>query len=301
MDVITAAIFDPSSPASPDGGPRPRRPASALRRLLLAGALGAAIVGVNAAVKDPPDPRMIAQMARAQTAPDRWQGRLAPDVELPTLDGARYRLSDDVGQRVVILNFFATWCGPCRAEMPELERFQREAGNGVRLIGVDAQEARELVAAFIAQVQTTFPVVVDDGPVLRRYGVDSFPTTVVIGADGRIKLYEVGMIANADVTLREIVNRERSLIATGKGISADAYRAALAAAGPGGLPPGATRADRIAAAMPCPCGCADMTVRECGCRTAKGIKARLAAGGLDGRRDAAIMEALNREFCMKGM
>ncbi len=272
-----------------------------MRRLLLAGALGAAIVGVNAAVKDPPDPRMIAQMARAQTAPDRWQGRLAPDVELPTLDGARYRLSDDVGQRVVILNFFATWCGPCRAEMPELERFQREAGNGVRLIGVDAQEARELVAAFIAQVQTTFPVVVDDGPVLRRYGVDSFPTTVVIGADGRIKLYEVGMIANADVTLREIVNRERSLIATGKGISADAYRAALAAAGPGGLPPGATRADRIAAAMPCPCGCADMTVRECGCRTAKGIKARLAAGGLDGRRDAAIMEALNREFCMKGM
>ena len=53
--------------------------------------------------------------------------------------------------------------------------------------------------------------------------------------------------------------------------------------------------------MPCPCGCADKTVAACGCRTATGIKARLAKGGLESRSDAAVMEALNREFCMKGM
>jgi thiol-disulfide isomerase/thioredoxin len=234
-----------------------------------------------------------------QSAPSRWHGRLAPDVELPTLDGGRYRLSDDVGKRVVILNFFATWCGPCRAEMPELERYQRQAGDTVRLVGVDAQEARDLVAAFIDEMKTTFPVVIDDGVVQRRYGVDSFPTTVVIGADGRIKLYEVGMIANTDVALRGLVDRERSLIASGRGISGAGYRAGLPAAGTAAGP--ATRAERIAAAMPCPCGCADQTVANCGCRTAKGIKARLATGGLEGRSDAAVMEALNREFCMKGM
>lgn len=270
-------------------------------RLLLAAALAAGIVAINAAFKTGPDPRMIARMSKMQSAPSRWHGRLAPDLELPTLDGRRYRLSDDIGKRVVILNFFATWCGPCRAEMPELERYQRQAGDTVRLVGVDAQEARELVVAFIDEMKTTFPVVIDDGAVQRHYGVDSFPTTVVIGADGRIKLYEVGMIANTDVALRVLVDRERSLIASGRGISAERYRTALAAASSAAGPSGTTRAERIAVAMPCPCGCADKTVAACGCRTAKGIKARLATGGLEGQSDVAIMEALNREFCMKGM
>ena len=300
MDVITAAMPDPVPLPPLEATPlAPRRGRGTVYRLLLAVALVAAIVAVNAAFKAGPDRQMIARMSRTQSAPSRWHGRLAPDVELPTLDGGRYRLSDDIGRRVVILNFFATWCGPCRAEMPELERYQRQAGDAVRLVGVDAQEARELVVSFIDQMKTTFPVVIDDGVVQRRYGVDSFPTTVVIGADGRIKLYEVGMIANTDVALRALVDRERSLIASGRGISTEGYRTALAAAGPITGP--ATRAERIAAAMPCPCGCADRTVAACGCRTATGIKARLAKGGLENQSDAAVMEALNREFCMKGM
>ncbi len=226
----------------------PRRGRGTVYRLLLAVALVAAIVAVNAAFKAGPDRQMIARMSRTQSAPSRWHGRLAPDVELPTLDGGRYRLSDDIGRRVVILNFFATWCGPCRAEMPELERYQQQAGDAVRLVGVDAQEARELVAAFIDQMKTTFPVVIDDGVVQRRYGVDSFPTTVVIGADGRIKLYEVGMIANTDVALRALVDRERSLIASGRGISAEGYRTR---AGRRGVDPPVQR--RAPSGSPPPC------------------------------------------------
>ncbi|MEO5824057.1 MAG: TlpA disulfide reductase family protein [Vicinamibacteraceae bacterium] len=292
---------DPSPSPPPDAGPPVRRRLSTIQHVLAVGVLGTAIVAVNAAVKEPPDRQLIARMARTQAAPSRWHGRVAPDVELTTLDGRRYQLSDDIGRRVVILNFFATWCGPCRAEMPELERYQRQAGDTVRLVGVDAQEARELVAGFIAQVKTTFPVVIDgDGAVQRRYGVDSFPTTVVIGADGRIKLYEVGMIANADVALRGLVDRERALIARGQGISVEGYRAALAAARPPGTS-ATIRATRIAEAMPCPCGCADQTVAVCRCRTATGIKGRLAADSFGGRSDAEVMEALNREFCMKGM
>ena len=294
---------------------RPARTLAAWQALLLAGLALAGTIAVNVAYKEGPDMSVINRMTRTQAAPSRWVGRLAPDVILTKLDGQPYRLADDVGKRVIVLNFFATWCGPCRAEMPELERYQRRAGDGVRLVGVDAQEQPDLVRRFIADMKTTFPVVIDgDGAVLRQYGVDSFPTTVVIGSGGTIVLYEVGMIANADVTLRDIVAREHRMIAGGQGITTQRYLAALTRGQPrpptaASTPlPGSTpapalsgRAAAIAAAMPCPCGCEDQKVAACSCRTARAIRTRLAAGGLDGRTDAAIMEALNREFCMKGM
>jgi cytochrome c biogenesis protein CcmG, thiol:disulfide interchange protein DsbE len=292
---------------------RPARTLAAWQALLLAAVGLAATIAVNVAYKEGPDQAVIARMTRMQGAPSRWMGRLAPDVTLPTLDGRPYRLADDIGKRVVVLNFFATWCGPCRAEMPELERYQRRAGDSVRLVGIDAQESPDLVRGFIAQMKTTFPIVIDeDGSVLKQYGVDSFPTTVVIGAQGQIVLYEVGMIANADVSLRDIVAREHRSIASGQGVSSEAYRTALLrqqqrTPTPASRPASAAtpalsgRAAAIAAAMPCPCGCDDQNVAACTCRTARAIKTRLAAGGLDGKTDAAVMEALNREFCMKGM
>jgi cytochrome c biogenesis protein CcmG, thiol:disulfide interchange protein DsbE len=295
---------------------RPARTLAAWQALLLAAVGLAAMIAVNVAYKEGPDQAVIARMTRTQAAPSRWMGRLAPDLTLPTLDGRPYRLADDVGKRVVVLNFFATWCGPCRAEMPELERYQRRAGDSVRLVGVDAQESPDLVRGFIAQMKTTFPIVIDvDGSVLKRYGVDSFPTTVVIGANGQIVLYEIGMIANADVSLRDIVAREHRIIASGQGIPTERYRTALLRQQPTPSPatqPAATststptptlsgRAAAIAAAMPCPCGCDDQKVAACTCRTARAIKTRLAAGGFFGKTDAAVMEALNREFCMKGM
>jgi thiol-disulfide isomerase/thioredoxin len=294
---------------------RPARTLAAWQALLLAGILLAGTIAVNVAYKEGPDMSVVNRLTRTQAAPSRWVGRIVPDLTLTRLDGQTYRLADDVGKRVIVLNFFATWCGPCRAEMPELERYQRRAGDSVRLVGVDAQEQPDLVRRFIADMKTTFPIVIDgDGAVQKQFGVESFPTTVVIGASGSIVLYEVGMIANADVTLRDIVAREHRRIAGGQGITTDAYRAQLAwqQRNPPMARPAATttpaptaaltgRAAAIAAAMPCPCGCEDQTVAACTCRTARAIKTRLAAGGFDGRTDAAIMEALNREFCMKGM
>jgi thiol-disulfide isomerase/thioredoxin len=294
---------------------RPARTLAAWQALLLAAVGLAAMIAVNVAYKEGPDQALIARVTRSQAAPSRWMGRLAPDVTLPTLDGRSYHLADDIGKRVVVLNFFATWCGPCRAEMPELERYQHRAGDSVRLVGIDAQESPDLVRGFVAQMKTTFPIVIDgDGSVQKRYGVDSFPTTVVIGANGQIVLYEVGMIANADVSLRDIIAREHGIITRGRGISTEAYRTALlrqqqrtstpptaAAASATPMPALSGRAAAIAAAMPCPCGCDDQKVAACTCRTARAIRTRLAAGGFDGTTDAAVMEALNREFCMKGM
>ncbi len=268
-------------------------------------AVVAALVAVQVRFKAQPDAEEIARFGGSFTQPGDWAGRVAPDFELRLLDGRTFRLADEVGRHVVVLNFFATWCGPCRAEMPELERFQRDAGDSVVLLGIDAEEKASLVTAFRDELRLTCPIGIDEsGGILKRFQVGTFPTTVVIGADGRVKLYEIGAIANADVTLRPIVTTELASIAAGQGVDRDAYLAAAAAAvaptpadGPRALE---GRARRIAEAMPCPCGCSDL-VSECDCKTAKGIKARLAEGVSEGLTDAEVMEALNKEFCMKGM
>jgi cytochrome c biogenesis protein CcmG/thiol:disulfide interchange protein DsbE len=279
-------------------------------RLLAIGLLWAGLIAVHAAYKERPDPNVIKLQASRQSAPSRWVGRLAPDISITTLDGQRVQLADDVGRRVVVLNFFATWCGPCKAEMPELAKYHEKAGDTVRLIGIDAQETRAVVEPFVSAMDLPFPIAIDEsGDVLRRFDVQAFPTTIVIGADGRVKVYEVGQITNAEVSLGRAVEREKREIAAGRGITPEAYRALLARGpaepaarrAPGSGPAALTgRAERIATAMPCPCGCDDQ-LPACSCRTATQIKARLAEGDFGDRTDAAIMEALNQEFCMKGM
>jgi len=193
-------------------------------------------------------------------------------------------------------------------EMPELQRFQRaHASEDVVLIGIDVQEKDEVVKEYARTLNLTFSIGVDGpGAIGRQYDVDGFPTTVVIGADGRVKQYETGAIANADVALAPIVASEIAELRAGRGTTAAAYRAALAAEPAPSKnqneedAPLQGRAKRIADAMPCPCGCSDK-VSACGCSTSKGIKARLAKGGYDDRTDVEVMQELNKEFCMKPM
>jgi cytochrome c biogenesis protein CcmG, thiol:disulfide interchange protein DsbE len=280
-----------------------------LVRLLLIALLSGGLIAVHAAYKERPHPADVQRMANQQGTPARWVGRLAPDVTLPLLDGSTFRLSDEVGSRVIVLNFFATWCGPCRAEMPELARFQAASGEKLRLIGVDAQETREVVEPFLKEHKVAFPVGIDaSGEILKQFEVTAFPTTIVIGGDGRVRLYEVGEIVNADVALGDEVTSQLAMIAAGHRTTPDRFRAELASSRQrDGKTTGATsdpvltgRAERIAKAMPCPCGCDDQ-LDACSCRTATRIKQRLAGDAFGDRSDAAIMEALNKEFCMKGM
>lgn len=267
-------------------------------------AAGVALVLFQARTKARPDPETIRQQARSFADASSWIGRAAPDFEVALLDGTHMHLADHVGREVVVVNFFATWCGPCRAEMPELQRYARShAGDGVTLVGIDAEEKHTLVEKFASDLHVTFPIGIDGtGEIGKAYSVSAYPTTVVIGADGRVKLYEVSAIANADVSLDGIVARERTAIRDGHGISADAYRQVLAtqpriaSGGPGPL---IGRALRIADAMTCPCGCDDK-VNACSCATAKQIRARLAANTYDGQSDVDVIQALNREFCVKG-
>ncbi|MCA9867043.1 MAG: TlpA family protein disulfide reductase [Anaerolineales bacterium] len=126
-------------------------------------------------------------------------GDPAPDFELPTRDGATLRLSDYRG-RPVILNFWATWCAPCRLEMPELQRAQAEfdaaEADGPIILTINQGDSAERVDEFFAEVDLTLAALLDgDGDVGVTYGAFFLPTTVIIGADGTVTAIHRGMIS----------------------------------------------------------------------------------------------------------
>jgi thiol-disulfide isomerase/thioredoxin len=264
--------------------------------------LAASLMVFHVARKQRPDPEDVSRYASHFQQNARWLGKKAPDFAIGTIEGGRFQLADHVGREIVILNFFATWSTPSKAEMPELDRFAREAsGRPVTLLAIDAEERSDVVRQFVRGLQVRLPVAVDEsGDVLKRYGVDSFPTTVLIGADGKIRLYHSGPVLNADVAFAEILNAGIREIAEGMGISRDAFLADARAEPPadaqrGGESRLAVRASRIAFSMTCPCGC-DHKVAACCCETAAAIKKRLAVESLDGKSDEEVIQHLNREF-----
>ena len=108
-------------------------------------------------------------------------GRMA-DFTLPSLtEGKEISLSDYKGQ-VVFVDFFATWCGPCRAELPKLqELYEKYKDKGFTVIAVDVNESRETVEPFVENMRMTMPVAMDlDGSLMRAGGFRSFPTLVVL-------------------------------------------------------------------------------------------------------------------------
>ena len=111
----------------------------------------------------------------------------APEFALPDLTGKIVRLKELRG-RHVFLNFFATWCGPCREEMPAMERLhQTYGGKGLVILAVDLEESAARVGKFVKELRLTFPAVLDgDGAVSRAFAVRGLPITVLVDRDGRI-------------------------------------------------------------------------------------------------------------------
>ncbi|MFO7323196.1 MAG: cytochrome c biogenesis protein/redoxin [Chloroflexota bacterium] len=120
-------------------------------------------------------------------------GQQAPNFEVVTDTGERHRLSDLRGE-VVLLNFWATWCGPCRTEMPEFERAYQEHGDdGLTVLAVNNRETPDKVAGFREEMGVTFPLALDEtGDIQTLYGVRQYPTTLVINRDGIITTRHVG-------------------------------------------------------------------------------------------------------------
>jgi peroxiredoxin len=111
----------------------------------------------------------------------------APDFTLKDLTGRKVRLTDFRG-KVVFLNFFATWCVPCRAEMPAMERLHRNfRDKGLVVLAVDIQESARTVRPFMRDLKLSFPALLDeDGSVAYMYSVRPVPATYLISRDGRI-------------------------------------------------------------------------------------------------------------------
>ena len=123
------------------------------------------------------------------------EGFAAPDFSLAALDGSLVRLSDFRGQ-VVVINFWASWCPPCRAEMPAFQRVARSSmGTGLAILGVNAtaQDSPSRARDFAADLALEFPILLDDtGEVNRLYLVRALPTTILVGSDGTIDQVIVG-------------------------------------------------------------------------------------------------------------
>jgi peroxiredoxin len=112
-------------------------------------------------------------------------GAKAPDFELKTLAGDRVKLSDLKGKKVM-LNFWATWCPPCKAEMPAMEEFHKEAGEDIVILAVNIDPHLD-VKAFVDENKITFPIPLDEEDTVNEtYQVLSIPTTYFIDTKGNI-------------------------------------------------------------------------------------------------------------------
>jgi thiol-disulfide isomerase/thioredoxin len=123
-------------------------------------------------------------------------GKPAPDFSLATLDGGEVKLSSQNGN-VVVLDFWATWCPPCREAMPHLQKLsadKRLAEKGLRIYAVNLREKPQAVQKFMDANNYTFTVPMDaTGAVAQQYQVKAIPTTVIVGRDGKVTTVFIGL------------------------------------------------------------------------------------------------------------
>lgn len=127
-------------------------------------------------------------------------GKAAADFKLSALDGKEFSLSALRG-KVVLIDFWATWCAPCRKDMPALEKIYVDfRDRGLVMIGMNVGEGQDTVSKFLQQTKLSYPIILaGDVNVLESYSVTAFPTLVLVDRDGKIALYHVGSGSEAEV------------------------------------------------------------------------------------------------------
>lgn len=139
------------------------------------------------------------------------EGDSAPDFTVEIAGGSSFTLLEQKG-KVVLLNFWATWCGPCVGEMPAFEKLNNEYGQEVAVLAINCMEDKDTVNQFISDNSYTFPIAYDvDGAVSKKYPSDGIPYTLVIGKDGIVQKIYVGA-ADADAQYEEYKNAIESAL-----------------------------------------------------------------------------------------
>ena len=143
----------------------------------------------------------MARNNRANSAVHAVMGEVAPDFALNSLDGSSVKLSSLRG-KAVLLNFWATWCGPCKVEMPWFVELQREYGpQGFQIVGVAMDDAStDDIAKFAKDMGVNYPILIGKEAVGDQYGgIPNLPETFFIGRDGKIVDKIVGLKDRGDI------------------------------------------------------------------------------------------------------
>ncbi len=148
----------------------------------------------------PPQNETVLTADGSETIVGTQVGQLAPDFTTNLLDGSTISLSDYQG-KVVLLNFWATWCGPCRVEMPEFQRIYSDSDTEEFVVlAVNLMESPEQIEPYIDELGLTFPIALDtNGDHNELFGVIAYPTTYVLDANGIIRIKHAGPVNVAQV------------------------------------------------------------------------------------------------------
>lgn len=159
-----------------------------IRTVLAAGTLAVALCG-HAAAEVP----AIASLLKPLKLNGYREGAVPPPIGGETLD-ARTLSMEALRGKVVLMNFWASWCAECRPEMPVLERLHRELSpKGLVVLGINAREDRATVRRYADEMNLTFPLALDEaGRINQLYGVIGIPTTFLVARDGRAVAFGVG-------------------------------------------------------------------------------------------------------------
>jgi thiol-disulfide isomerase/thioredoxin len=145
------------------------------------------------------------------------RGKKAPAFTLATLDGRKVSLSDYKG-RPVLVNFWATWCGACKLEMPWFEEFRQKYGSqGFEILGIAQDDAsKEEIAKVVKHINVSYPILLPDSKVAPAYGgVDYLPESFYIGRDGVVQIQTAGLASDGMASRDAIEANIKRLIAGG--------------------------------------------------------------------------------------
>lgn len=192
----------PDTPHRPPGsqaGPAEDRPLrrQGLGRLLAAAVLGAVLLAAcgGGSGGEASGATQATTPPHGTAGQSTGEGEPAPQVSLPMFSGETRALSDFYGDKPLVVNFWASWCPPCVAEMPEIEEVHQAMGDRVNFLGINTQDVEDEAHKIVEQTGVTYPLAWDpDGELFQVFDGFGMPTTVLISADGRIVRHQTGPI-----------------------------------------------------------------------------------------------------------